>query len=336
MELDAELLQGARNAVRVCMNVGPQDRVFITTDEETNDVGRALEQEARAVGAPVDMVRLEEYGSRPMTQLPEALGARMVGFSPTVTFLAVAAKEGELPLRGGFSRLALRDLGVRHAHMPTITAKSMREGMCADYRQVHELTLRVYEIVRRARSIRVTSPNGTDVVAGFDEKLKWIPMGGLYHQQRQWGNLPEGEVFTCPATVDGVVVAEVLGDYFSPRYGVLAEPVRFEIAGGHAERVSCRRVEIETELIAYLDSSENGRRVGEFAIGTNAGLTVLSGLLLQDEKLPGLHIAFGNPYNDMTGADWTARTHIDVIPTRCSIEVDGVPLMRDGRFILPG
>jgi aminopeptidase len=143
-------------------------------------------------------------------------------------------------------------------------------------------------------------------------------------------------VFTCPATVDGVVVAEVLGDYFSPRYGVLAEPVRFEIAGGHAARVSCRRVEIETELIAYLDSSENGRRVGEFAIGTNTGLTVLSGLLLQDEKLPGLHIAFGNPYNDMTGADWTARTHIDVIPTRCSIEVDGVPLMRDGRFILPG
>ncbi len=212
----------------------------------------------------------------------------------------------------------------------------MREGMQADYGEVSALTSRVHAIVRGARSIRVTSPNGTDLQAGFDQGLAWIPMAGLYHQPRQWGNLPEGEVFTCPASVDGVMVAEVLGDYFSPRYGVLADPVTFEIAGGSARQVRCRRKDIESELIAYLDSAENGRRVGEFAIGTNIGLSALCGLMLQDEKIPGLHIAFGNPYPKLTGARWTSRTHIDVVATRCNIDVDGVALMRDGRFTLPG
>jgi leucyl aminopeptidase (aminopeptidase T) len=336
MALDAELLQGARNAVRVCMNVGGQDRVFIATDEETNEVGQAIEQEAAATGAAVATSRLEDFGPRPMTALPEALGLRIREFGPSVTFLAVSAKEGELPLRGEFMRLVMGKLGVRHAHMPTVTSQIMREGMRADYRKVNELTQRVLETVRQARSIRVTSANGTNVTAGFDDSLKWVGCGGLYHRAGEWGNLPEGEVFTCPATVDGVVVAEVLGDYFSPRYGVLSDPVTFEIEAGRAVRVSCRRKDLESELLAYLDSDDNGRRVGEFAIGTNTGLNALSGVLLQDEKIPGLHVAFGNPYPDVTGADWRAKTHIDVIPSRCAIDVDGQALMRDGTFTLPG
>jgi aminopeptidase len=56
--------------------------------------------------------------------------------------------------------------------------------------------------------------------------------------------------------------------------------------------------------------------------------------LLQDEKMPGLHVAFGNPYPEFTGADWNAKIHVDVIPSRCTIEVDGITIMRDGEFII--
>ena len=45
-------------------------------------------------------------------------------------------------------------------------------------------------------------------------------------------------------------------------------------------------------------------RVGEFAIGTNIGVHDVIGNILQDEKIPGIHIAFGNPYGAHTGADW--------------------------------
>ena len=39
------------------------------------------------------------------------------------------------------------------------------------------------------------------------------------------------------------------------------------------------------------------------------------GNILQDEKFPGVHIAFGNPYGAHTGADWYSSTHIDVVGT---------------------
>ena len=40
------------------------------------------------------------------------------------------------------------------------------------------------------------------------------------------------------------------------------------------------------------------------------------GKILQDEKFPGIHIAFGNPYGAHTGADWYSSTHIDVVGTQ--------------------
>ena len=48
---------------------------------------------------------------------------------------------------------------------------------------------------------------------------------------------------------------------------------------------------------------------------------------------PGVHVAFGNPYPDETGATWRASVHVDTIPTDCDIDVDGRPLMRAGRFL---
>jgi leucyl aminopeptidase (aminopeptidase T) len=74
--------------------------------------------------------------------------------------------------------------------------------------------------------------------------------------------------------------------------------------------------------------------VGEFAIGTNIELKDVIGQILQDEKFPGVHIAFGNPYGAHTGAEWYSSTHIDVVGRRFDIWVDGEQIMRHGRFLL--
>jgi leucyl aminopeptidase (aminopeptidase T) len=84
----------------------------------------------------------------------------------------------------------------------------------------------------------------------------------------------------------------------------------------------------------YTHTDENSDRVGEFAIGTNIQLTQVIGQILQDEKFPGIHIAFGNPYGAHTGADWYSGTHIDVVGTQFDIVVDGTPLMKAGTFLI--
>jgi leucyl aminopeptidase (aminopeptidase T) len=113
---------------------------------------------------------------------------------------------------------------------------------------------------------------------------------------------------------------------------VLDRGVTFTVARGRVVDVGAENEDLRQELKQYLAAGENSDRVGEFAIGANLWVKTLTGNLLQDEKIPGVHVAFGDPYPDETGADWSAKTHVDVIPTDCTIVIDGRVLMRDGRF----
>src|SRR6185312_14281756 len=224
------------------------------------------------------------------------------------------------------------ELKVRHGHMIGINEMLMADGMCADYDEVFVQTNQVYELVKGAKNIHVTSTKGSDVTATFHPDWKWVPCHGRYHEQGKWGNLPEGEVFTAPATVDGVLVCDVLGDYFSEKYGVLEHPLVITVKDGYVIEVTSQNVALAQEVRDYLFSVPNGNRAGEFAIGTLTSLKKLVGNLLQDEKMPGLHVAFGNPYPEFTGANWSSTIHVDVIPTGCTISVDGNVIMRNGEF----
>jgi aminopeptidase len=323
---------GARVAARTCMGITPADRVFVLTDQATHGIGRLLSEEASEAGGEVLLHDLEQYAERPMKALPEELRTELLKFRPTVTFYAASTQPGEVTFRSGLRVFLLNDLNVRHAHMPGVTAQLMQEGMRTDYRAVAAATTAVYDMARLADTIRVTTADGTDLTAVFDPSLRWVPCTGIYHRAGQWGNLPEGETFSCPKSVNGTLVAHCVGDYFSERLGVLKDPVSVEITDGVAQSIRSTNQALADELRAYLDSAENARRVGEFAIGTNIGLKKLSGNMLQDEKIPGVHVAFGNSYPAQTGASWSSPLHIDFIPLRCSISVDDEIIMKDGRF----
>jgi aminopeptidase len=337
---DEKFNLGIQNAVRVCMNVTQEDKVLVISDLKTLSIGKALTAESSRVGAQSRLVKLEEFGTRPMTDVPEAMMKEYADFKPTVTFFAAEGQEGEVKMRmalGRETKNTFNDLGLpmpRHGHMIGITPRLIREGMTADYIEVNRLTLEILDLVKEAKTIKVTSEKGTDISVTFNPDYEWVPCHGLYHTAGDWGNLPEGEVFTCPQTLDGTIVADVLGDYFSPKYGVLDSPMTIKVKDGLVEEVTCPDQSIADEFMAYLESSENGRRVGEFAIGTNTSVTELSGNLLQDEKIPGIHVAFGNPYSEDTGADWTSDVHVDVVPINCTIYLDDKLIMRDGVFVI--
>jgi leucyl aminopeptidase (aminopeptidase T) len=284
--------------------------------------------------ADVSVRFLEHYGERPLKAFPDDLREDLIQARPTVTYYIATAQPGEIAFRIPLLPFLVQELKVRHGHMIGIDEVVMADGMCADYDDVFRLTNQIYDLVRGARTIHVTSAKGSDVTATFHEDWKWIPCHGRYHEQGKWGNLPEGEVFTAPATVDGTLVCDVLGDYFSEKYGVLEHPLIITVKDGYVIDVTSENADLAKEVRDYLFSVPNGNRAGEFAIGTLTSLKKLTGNLLQDEKMPGLHVAFGNPYPQFTGADWNATIHVDVIPSCCTIEVDGHVIMRDGEFTI--
>jgi hypothetical protein len=152
----------------------------------------------------------------------------------------------------------------------------------------------------------------------------------------KWGNLLGGEIFTMPGEVNGKFVVDgVVGDYLCAKYGDIGQtPLTIHISGNRLVKVECTNKELEAEFWEYCHRDENSDRVGEFAIGTNIGLNDVIGNILQDEKLPGVHIAFGNPYGFHTGADWYSSTHIDVVGRRFDIWADGRQIMAGGNFLV--
>ncbi|MCZ6787217.1 MAG: aminopeptidase [Planctomycetota bacterium] len=329
-----ELAPGARNAIRTCLALRPHERIAIIVGKSTLDIGAALADQARELGSPVQVVILEDCAERPLTHLPEEAAAALE--QAEVSLFAANAKPGELAMRRAMTAIIDRRQ-MRHGHMVGISEQIMREGMRADFHKIDELTRWVMEQAQKAREITCRTPAGTDLRATFDPKIRWFNTSGIIRTEK-WGNLPGGETFTSPARVDGVFVVDgVLGDWLAPKYGDIRKtPLRIEIAESRIVRVECDNDQALADFREYTSTDENSNRVGEFACGTNIAIKDVIGNMLQDEKIPGVHIAFGDPYGEHTGAGWSSSTHIDVVGRDFDIWFDGRQVMAGGRYLTNG
>jgi aminopeptidase len=330
--IDAELTPGARNAIRVCLRLKPAERMTIITDEATREIAAALKAEVEEVGSEHAVFVLENHASRPLTAMPQIILDDLA--QSQVSIFAAQSQPGELVARMQMSDV-VNKRQIRHAHMVNITRQIMMEGMRADFNAVDGLSKRLIERARHAAHIRCCTPRGTDFEGEFSSKLKWLKTSGIITPEK-WGNLPGGEIFTAPKDTNGTFVVDgVVGDYLCSKYGDLHDaPLIVNVKENRIVDLRCENKELLEEFRAYTLTDENSNRVGEFAIGTNTALTHVIGNILQDEKIPGVHIAFGHPYAEHTGADWKSKTHIDCVGRDFDIWFDGEQVMKRGKFLV--
>lgn len=332
IEFDTELVQGAHNAIHVCLRVKPEERVTIITDCETLEIAASLAAELDKVGSEYKVFVLEDYTTRPAKNMSSEILDHLA--KSDVSIFAAQAQQGELQSRVQMTAV-VNQHRIRHAHMVNITPTIMMEGMRADFNKIDEISTRLIDITSKAKTIRAKSKGGTDIIAELSPDLKWIKTSGLISVSK-WGNLPGGEIFTSPANVNGhFVVDGVVGDYLCRKYGdLINNPLFIDIENSRITKMSCENEDLLNEFTAYTMTDENSNRVGEFAIGTNIALKNVIGNILQDEKLPSLHMAFGHPYAEHTGADWSSSTHIDCVGTHFDIWADDIQVMEDGKFLI--
>ncbi len=332
LPFDPEYTPGAFNAVNVCLRVQAGEQVCVITDEATIEIAAAIVRELEKLGAPYHAWVLEELAERPLKDLPRPVLDDLEGSE--VSIFAVQAQTNELR-----SRIQMTDVvnrrKIRHAHMVNINRQIMLEGMRADFQKVDRLSAKVIAMVRRASKVRAKTAAGTDLTADLNSNYKWLKTSGIITPEK-WGNLPGGEIFTTPGEVNGTFVIDgVVGDYLCAKFGNLQEhPLTVRMKGNRLTEAHSENRELENDFWKYTHTDENSDRVGEFAIGTNIDLKEVIGQILQDEKYPGVHIAFGNPYGAHTGAEWNSTTHIDVVGRKFNIWVDDEQIMRDGKFLV--
>jgi len=331
ISFDKELSPGAFNAINVCLRLKPEERITLITDQENLEIAYSLIHEIEQVGSEYKVFVIEDVAQRPLKNMPQIILDDLA--KSQVSIFCCNSQTGELGSRVQMVSV-VNQHKLRHGHMVNINRQIMLEGMRADFIGIDKESQRLVEKARKAKTISATSKSGTNIHAEFSPELKWIKTSGIITTDK-WGNLPGGEIFTSPKTMNGLFVVDgVVGDYLCQKYGdIVNTPLYIEILDNRIKHIECSNKELLDEFTAYTMTDENSNRVGEFAIGTNTAIKSIIGHILQDEKIPGIHIAFGHPYAEHTGQTWKSTTHIDCVGRDFDIWIDEEKIMENGKFI---
>lgn len=146
-------------------------------------------------------------------------------------------------------------------------------------------------------------------------------------------NMPDGEVCTSP--VEERTEGHVWFSYPAVYQGREVTGVRLWFQDGRVMKAKADKG--KDFLLRILDTDEGSRYVGEFAIGTNEGITRFTRSTLFDEKINGsFHVALGMGLPEAGGTNESA-IHWDMVGSLRDggeIWVDDKLLYKDGRFAI--
>jgi aminopeptidase len=170
-------------------------------------------------------------------------------------------------------------------------------------------------------------------ITGPETDLRFSIEGRRFINCDGKANMPDGEVFTGP--VEDSMEGHVCYSYPAFYRGREVAGVRLWFEKGRVVKATAEKD--EDYLLRTIDADEGARRVGEFAIGTNRGVTRFMKQTLFDEKIAGsFHMALGASIPESGGRN-ESSVHWDMV---CDlrgggeIRVDGELLHKDGKFVI--
>lgn len=212
-----------------------------------------------------------------------------------------------------FRALLTDAAGAAVASAPGFEARMFGTSMAIDWSRMKARTERVAGILRTARSVRITNPDGTDLrfsIAG----RPCVPDTGFLKPGR-FGNLPAGEAFVAP--VEGTGEGR-LSARSGPR-GVFRGGIAFTVRRSRVTAVAGGGAEGRRLAAAFKAHPEFGV-IAEFGVGTNEGARILENILEAEKILGTIHVAFGD--NATFGGKNRAAFHQDFLVHRPTVDLD--------------
>jgi len=162
-------------------------------------------------------------------------------------------------------------------------------------------------------------------VLGEDTNLKLSVKGRKWINNCGHDNLPDGEVWTGP--IEDSVNGNIRFTYPGIYLGKEIENIYLEFKNGKVIKAIADKGQ---DLLNEILKIENADVIGEFAIGTNYGITKFTKNMLFDEKMGGtLHCALGLGFEISGSKNWSA-IHWDILK---DMKTPGSKIIADGKVI---
>lgn len=221
--------------------------------------------------------------------------------------------------------------GTRYASMPLFDMAMFDGPMRADYRVMNRRTKAVAAVLKKSISVRITTPDGTDIT--FSTKGRSAEADtGLLTRPGAFGNLPAGEAYLAPleGTAEGRLVL-----MWAPTHR-LDSPVIVTLADGMVQKVEGSDPYVKVLEKKFSERTENGN-LAELGVGTNE-FAVRPDNILESEKILGtVHMAFGD--NSSFGGTVKTPFHQDFIFFKPTVEIaekggGSSLLLQDGKLLV--
>jgi aminopeptidase len=323
------LMAGARNAVSNCLSADRTDSATLVCDQTSLNVAASIYAALEEKSIPCHAFVLERHATRPIEKLPKAI-VDALNIS-TISLYTAHPVPGEYKHRAQLIGL-VKPLRLRHAHMVRLSEDSMMQGMLSNYKRVARLNQLMISRINQAKTIHVTSPKGTDIWVTLDPKEEWESSAGEIGPG-EWYNLPNGEIITCPAKVDGtficngIIPIEEKVDQFET--GRL--PLEIQLENSRLVDIKGGPPLLADSVKEVLLASKDLDRIGQFAVGTNFELLMTIGDSTQDMFVPGAYFSFGRSQTN-ANVSWTTNNSLPFSARRTTLELDGLPIISNGRY----
>jgi len=313
----SDIDRAVTTVIEECLRVEEGEQVLVVCNPATLGLGERLRGAAGRAGGDSVLAMMAEratHGTEPPAPIAAAMREADIVLCPTQQSLSHTA-----------ARREACEAGARIGTLPHVTEDILARVMLADMAELKRRGKAVAQILTDADEVRITCPNGSDLRLSLTGRTAISDDGDL-SGRGAFGNLPCGEGFLSPRHDEGEGMLVVDGTMGS--LGIGPEPSELTIDGGALTGATSGTGARFLEILR--GAGEGGTFVAELGIGTNECAT-LTGNLIEDEKILGTcHVAFGASAG--IGGEIQVPIHEDVVVMRPTVEVDGRPLIMDGKL----
>jgi len=190
--------------------------------------------------------------------------------------------------------------------------------------------------VSNARTVRITSPAGTDL--SVEVCRPCLPLTGHAEEDTGFGSFPSGEAMLSPreGSAEGRFVADsfvqvVYIEGHGPQIGMVDAPIELRFANGRLTGIDGGR---SARLLSrILDAADDtARMLAELGLGTNPSARAIAHVE-NKFRLGTAHVALGDNHligwrgRSIYGGTLKSGRHVDLVAEDITIELDGVAVM---------